>query len=160
MLSTILNDTVRDANRLFNSAFGPMGQPIASGGPVGRMPGVNLWRTSDHCVAEMELPGYRMEDLEVLVTEDTLTVCGQRQPTHPEEATVLRAERSPIRFERSIPMPVAVDADHAEATLESGVLRVTLPIAASARPQRIAIRSGDAESSQSLPDAGEATAQA
>jgi len=127
MLSTILNDTVRDANRLFNSAFGPMGQPIASGGPVGRMPGVNLWRTSDHCVAEMELPGYRMEDLEVLVLLrehgfDTKTKVELREGTidlGERVAVVGRVRRSAVRegtggSYRQPPQQIALEApdDH------------------------------------------------
>jgi HSP20 family protein len=106
-------------------------------------PGLNLWRDAEAIVAEAEVPGFRAQDVEVTVTDDTLTVRGTRSAGVPENAVAIRVERSVSRFERSVRLPAPVDADAVSATLTDGVLRVTMPLAAAARPRRIEVRALD-----------------
>jgi len=124
-----------EMDRLFNMVGGS-----AAGEPRGgAWPGLNVWRSTEDLVVETEIPGFRREDIEVLATEDTLTIRGRREPTAPEGATALRIERSVNRFERSVRLPVVVDPNGVTATVTDGVLRVALPIGEAARPRRIEV---------------------
>ena len=102
-------------------------------------PALNVWRDRDDLVVEAEIPGFRL--LEVLATEDTLTLRGERTVGRPQNATALRLERSVNRFERSLRLPVEIDADRVTASLDDGVLRITLPVAEAARPRRVTVTS-------------------
>jgi HSP20 family protein len=145
----------REMDRLFDAAG--LQDPSALAGRSVRWPGLNIWREGDTIVAEAEIPGYRPEDIEVTATEDTLTIRGQRQTAMPEQVTPLRTERSVSRFERSVRLPVEVEADGIEATLADGVLRVTMPVAEAARPRRVQVRQfASGPSREALPAGTEA----
>ncbi len=145
MLTTMFpNSTLdrlsREMDRLMRSSLAATPQrPHARSTPA-----LNLWREGDTIVAEAELPGFQMHDIEVLVNEDVLTIRGRRESQAPEGATPLRCERSLTRFERTVRMPLALDADNAEATLKDGVLRLTLPLAEQARARRIEVKASPA----------------
>jgi len=135
--NSVFGQIARDMDRLFESvATRPMVDSASR-----TWPGMNVWRDGDDIVAEAEIPGFRMEDIEVLATEHMLTIRGQRRSSTPENATALRIERSVSRFERSLHLPVEIDPDRVRATLADGVLRVTLPVAEAARPRRVQIQS-------------------
>ena len=143
----IARDMARDMNSVFDfpiTAPAFAARPFAGGPFTGAgVPAINLWRTDDAFHAEAELPGYRMEDIEILTTEDSLTLRGTRQITTPENASVLRAERAAGAFERTVSLPVGIDVDRVGATLRDGVLRITLPLAAEVRPRRVSIQVQD-----------------
>jgi len=139
----------REMDRLFESAtpllpaIGSMLSPMAARNgslPSAFVPGLNAWRENDAVIVEAELPGFRMEDLEISVVDNELTLRGKRSLERPEGATPLRVERMLTTFERTLRLPVEIDTAKAEATLRDGVLRVTLPITERARPRRIEVR--------------------
>lgn len=104
------------------------------------LPAVNLWANENEAVVTAELPGVERADLTLTVVEQTLLMEGERKATEGiEEATVLREERSSVRFSRRIRLPYEVAHDAVSATLKNGVLRVTLPRHARTKPQTIAI---------------------
>lgn len=146
-LARVSREIARDMDRVFDfpmAAQAFVARPLASGPSADAgVPALNMWRTDDALHAEAELPGYRMDDIEILATEDTLTLRGTRQITTPENASVLRAERAAGAFERTISLPVAIDIDRVGATLRDGVLRITLPLAAEVRPRRVSIQVQD-----------------
>ncbi|HEB54377.1 MAG TPA: Hsp20/alpha crystallin family protein [bacterium] len=81
-----------------------------------------------HLEIRIELPGMDPEDIEIDVRDGALVVRGEKRS---EEATedegFYRTERSFGAFERVIPLPAEVDAEHTEATFKKGVLKVRLP---------------------------------
>jgi HSP20 family protein len=104
-------------------------------------PAVNLWEDDDFVYAEAELPGIRMEELEVTVTgANQLTIKGERKQLAPEKAEWHRQERGFGNFERTIDLPVSVDANKVEARLENGVLTVKMAKSPEARPRRITVK--------------------
>jgi HSP20 family protein len=105
-------------------------------------PGMNLWREADTIVAEAEVPGMTIDDLEVVASEDSVTIRGERRPLVPDKAAVLRSERPTGRFERTAHLPITIEPDEVKATLTNGVLRVVMPVARTARPRRIAVNAG------------------
>src|SRR5262249_35399311 len=99
----------RDLNR-FADGFGANGRRWP--GMAAAFPALNLWEDPDFVYAEAELPGLRLEDLEIYVTgSDQLTIKGSRKPFGPEKAVWRRQERGFGEFTRVLSLPVAVDAE-------------------------------------------------
>ena len=103
-------------------------------------PAINVWEDEEHLVAEAELPGVTMDDIEVLVTADQLTLRGKRAVAAPESARTLRRERMVGSFERTIALPSDIDSEKVEARLAHGVLTITLPKAAAVKPRKVTVR--------------------
>lgn len=92
----------------------------------------------------IELPGMDMNDLEVLVSDDVMTIKGEKKIERQEEKKgYYLSERRFGSIYRTIPLPPGVDGDKAEASFKNGVLTVRLPQSPEAqeRVKRIAIRS-------------------
>ena len=107
---------------------------------VPEYPAVNIWEEDNDLFVEAEVPGMELQDLEIYVSQgNQLTIKGQRK--RPEvEGTWHRQERGFGEFSRVITLPVDVDAEHVEATLKHGVLKVRLPKAAQARVRKITVK--------------------
>lgn len=104
-------------------------------------PLVNLWEDANNFYAEAELPGLAQDQVEIYVTEgNQLTLQGERKPAELPQGTWHRQERGFGKFSRVLTLPAPVDADKVEARLTNGVLFVTLPKSASARPRQITVK--------------------
>ena len=83
-----------------------------------------------------ELPGIESKDLEVNVTDDELTIRGEK---HSERSSDEKGrqwtERTYGSFERSIPLPAEVDGEKAKSEFKNGLLRITLPKREGAKPR-------------------------
>lgn len=87
------------------------------------------------------VPGVTAEALNISLHDGILTISGEiSQPTH-ENARALLLERGYGKFQRSIRLPLAVDASAVEASIENGVLTLTLPKAPEAQPRQIPVKS-------------------
>lgn len=108
---------------------------------VGWTPALDLHQDKDSLFVHVELPGIKQEDVALSLHEGVLTLVGERRPeaAPAEKTTSLRNERVFGRFERSVTLPVPVDAARVSAAYENGVLTVTLPKAEAAKPRRIEI---------------------
>lgn len=94
---------------------------------------------------EASLPGMKPEDVQINLQNNVLTISGELQARREgEQGRYHLAERRTGRFSRSIALPVAVDADGADAVFEHGVLTLTLPKAEQARRKQITVRSQEA----------------
>ena len=91
-------------------------------------PAVDVFESKDRLVVVMEVPGLPPESLRVAYRERELVLAGERRArrTGPG-ATFHCLERPPGRFERTIPLDVAVDVARAKASLAGGILTVFLP---------------------------------
>jgi HSP20 family protein len=104
-------------------------------------PPVNLWEDDDFVYAEAELPGLKLADLEITVSaHNQLTLKGKREPTAPEKVEWHRQERGFGSFERTIELPVSVDAGKVEARLDSGVLTIKMAKSPAAKPKKIPVK--------------------
>jgi len=89
---------------------------------------VDMQETDDEVIVTATMPGIRMEDIEINLQGSTLTIRGEsREEREETTGTWHRRERKIGSVERRVLVPVAVDADRAEASLRDGVLRVRLP---------------------------------
>jgi HSP20 family protein len=91
-------------------------------------------------VLRAEVPGLTEKELDLQLTHDVLTVKGERRVQAPEGFSVHRQERRPFKFSRSFTLPERVDAETITASLEDGVLTVTLPKAPESRPRQITVK--------------------
>lgn len=99
--------------------------------------------TGDHVEVSIELPGMEMKDIEVSVTDDMLTVKGEKKIERKEEKKgYYLSERSYGAIYRTIPLPPGVDGEKAEASFRNGVLTIRLPQTpeAQARVKRIEVK--------------------
>lgn len=109
---------------------------------VGAFPAMNIWDDEGHVYAEAEVPGLKLDDLEVLVVGNELTLKGRRGNGKDQDGvTYHRRERGVGEFERTVRLPVEIDAANVTADLRDGVLLITMPKAESARPRRIEVKS-------------------
>jgi HSP20 family protein len=106
-------------------------------------PPVNAWEDDNYVYAEAELPGLKLADLEISVSGDNeLILKGTReQPALPEKAGWHRQERGFGGFERTLRLPVGVDANKVEARLENGVLTIQMAKRPEVKPRKIPVKS-------------------
>jgi HSP20 family protein len=129
-----LDEFARDVDRVFTALSA---QPTrAAAAPA--LP-VTLWHDEGNIYVEADVPGVADDQLELLAEGEQLTIRGTRAIDLPEGAEVLRAERAATQFERTLALPGEIDPDAVTASLDRGVLRITLPRAQSSRPRRIAV---------------------
>ena len=83
-----------------------------------------------------ELPGIESKNLDVNVTEDELTIRGEKcSERDSDEKGRHWTERTYGSFERTIPLPTEVDGEKAKSEFKNGVLRITLPKREGAKPR-------------------------
>lgn len=125
----------REMNRLFDEVY-------TSRRPYGGYPALNLWVGEDKQVITAELPGIRLDDLDINVLGNNLTISGEHSADDlPEDAEIHRQERLFGKFSRTIELPYPVEAGKVEAALEKGLLTIHLPRAEADKPKKIAVKS-------------------
>jgi HSP20 family protein len=125
-----------------NWLFTRWGEEGIRGFGAASYPPVNVWEEGDSAHVQAELPGMRLDDLEIFVTgNDQLTLKGERKPPAVAGSAVQhRQERGFGSFVRVLPLPFPVDAGHVEARLENGVLHIKLPKHEAAKPRKIVVK--------------------
>ena len=107
-------------------------------------PQVEVFERGGQLVVRADLPGLTKDDINIDITDDTLTIRGERREEREEdEEGYYRTERSYGSFYRSIPLPEGVNAENANATFRNGVLEVTMEAPQrESRSRRLEIREG------------------
>lgn len=129
-------------NRLFEDFETAFGRPVV--GQVSRRasgPRVQLQDRGESVALFADLPGLRLEDIDLSIEGEVVTLEATPQArTVPEGFTPLRLERKPAAVRWSFQLPYPVDAAAASAVLEQGRLSVTLPKAPEAKPRNIPVK--------------------
>jgi HSP20 family protein len=101
------------------------------------MPAIDVYDEENEVVVKAELPGINKEDLEVNITDHTVTITGEKKEEKKvERKDYYRHERSYGSFTRSIPLPEDVEIDRSKATFKEGVLEVRVPHSEEAKKKR------------------------
>ncbi len=126
-------------NRLFDDLLdhGPLRSGFDS--RPAAFPAMNVWEDADNVYVEAELPGTSMADIDIQLLDKQLTIKGRRDAVRGDGVTHHRRERYFGSFERELTIPIEIDAEKTRAELHDGVLTVTLPKAAAARPKSIKV---------------------
>ena len=106
-------------------------------------PAVDIFEREDGYLVDVELPGVRLEDIEITVEDGLLTIQGERKFAHEQFDRAHRVERRFGPFNRSISLPSHVKADTIDATVQDGVLMVRVPKTTEAHARRISVRPGN-----------------
>jgi HSP20 family protein len=129
-------DPFRDIDRLAAQLLGT--SPGSARVPLA-MP-MDLYRSGDHYVLHADLPGVDPDSVDVSVDGGILTVTAQRSERTEHDVQWLSSERFTGGYLRRLSLGQDI-----AATYQNGVLTVTLPVAARAKPRRIEISHGARE---------------
>ena len=102
---------------------------------------VDVREDGDHIYVEAELPGFKKEEVDVTLENQTLTISAERRDggDKPQEGEHLLRERRYTRFLRSFTLPPTVDEQTVNAKLSDGVLTVTLNKREESKPRKISV---------------------
>jgi len=101
-------------------------------------PPLDVQEDKDGFTINVELPGFKREDIDVSLHDGALVISGERKTETVKEGTeVHRQERYYGKFSRALTLPTAVAGDKVKAAYKEGVLTVTLPKAEEAKPRQI-----------------------
>jgi HSP20 family protein len=145
---------LRDAMRqMLQESFVPSGgsRYAWSGGSqaMARPLPLDVYATPDEAVVIAAVPGMSPEHLEITYTDNTLTLSGTvpsaAESEQGQNATWYLHELWAGQFQRTVTLPFEIDPAQAQATFEHGIVRITLPKAEWAKPQKIAIKAGSGQ---------------
>jgi HSP20 family protein len=121
------------------------GQRAGNGGQVqGWSPfGVDIREDGDHIYVEADMPGFRKEDVDITLENQTLTISAEKKQEHKQEGEKqgdwLLNERRYARFLRSFTLPPTVDDRKVDAKLQDGVLSIRLNKREETKPRKIQV---------------------
>jgi HSP20 family protein len=124
-----------------------------NGGLGGYIPAADVIVTDEHVTVAMDVPGLRVDDLEIELEHDVLTVRGKRDypySNNGETCAWQRMERGFGEFERSLQVPRGLDPDAIEASLDAGVLTVRIAKPERLKSKRVQIAAGAGERARQL----------
>lgn len=103
-------------------------------------PAVDILETEDALVLKADLPDVKVEDIDIRVENNTLSLRGHRKFEKDEAAKGWhRIERSYGEFTRSFTVPSSVDTEKVGADYQNGVLTISLPKKEAARPRQVKV---------------------
>lgn len=126
----------REIDRLFEDTFGRDGGSFT--------PAVDIKENDNEIRLELELPGLKPDQVEIMAENGVLTIRGEKRSERKEgeDNRYQVVERNYGTFVRTFQLPQGVDEDQIKAEFEHGVLTLTIPKAALPQPKRIQITGG------------------
>ncbi len=113
-----------------------IGRGTAAGGSY---PPVNIFQQGDDFVAVLEVPGVAKDDLAIEAKENTLRISGRKAIDYGEPTSIHRRERLSGVFDRTIALPIDINAEAVRAEYHDGVLALFIPRAEHEKPRTIKI---------------------
>lgn len=102
---------------------------------------IDVYQTPDKLVVKSTIAGVKPADIDISINNDMLTIRGKREASERiNEENYLIKECYWGGFSRSIILPVEVEAENVEASIDNGVLTVVLPKAKSAKQFSIKVK--------------------
>ena len=114
---------------------------VARPQPV-RIPAVSVRETEQAIVLEADLPGVSLDQVEITIDQDVLTLRGTVAPAAHDGYRLLHREYADAGFARSFTVPEGIDRQQVAAVVKNGVLTLTLPKQQATQPRRIAVQNG------------------
>ena len=153
-LRTPFEDVAVLQNRL-NSIFNEFARPAivneeqnGSTATASFVPPVDVYEDAQQVVLKLEVPGVKLEDLDIRLENQRLTVKGERRFEAEEKAENFhRIERRFGSFVRSFTLPQTVDTEAVNAAYDAGVLTISLTKKAEAKPKQVKIEVGSTQAS-------------
>ncbi len=125
--------------RLFRGSFNPE-RPEDALTTTSLAPPVDIYEDEHKITLKIEVPGIDEKDIDVRIEGNTLTVHGERKLEKEEkEENFRRVERHYGSFTRSFTLPGFVDPGRVSADYDKGMLKISLPKKAEAKPKQIKV---------------------
>ena len=125
----------RDINRLFEGSSGRQ-----NGFGETRFPLMDVSESEHGIIVRALLPGLSRDDVKISLHQNVLSISGERKPPEvPDNARVVRSERSAGRFQRTLRLRRPIQVDSVTAKLVDGVLTLSLPLQEEAKPRQIEV---------------------
>ena len=102
-------------------------------------PAVDILENENELLLKMDIPEVKLEDIQINLENQTLTVKGERKFEHQNSLGYHRIERSYGSFARSFTLPATVNTENVKADYKAGVLTITLPKKEMAKPRQIKV---------------------
>ncbi len=135
-LATLFNLN-QNLDQLLESPFAALGR---EGLQTAFAPALEVREDADAVSVAVELPGVERKDVSVTFHDGVLTIAGERKPEREvKPGELLRSERYYGRFKRQVGVSVPIETARLTAAYKDGVLTVSLPKSALAKPQTIDI---------------------
>jgi HSP20 family protein len=104
-------------------------------------PALDVFEDKDDLVVKAELPGMEKDNVEVNLTDHTLTIKGEkRKEEEVKEEKYYRSERSYGSFVRTLELPATVQVDKIKASFKNGILEIRMPKTEEAKTKEIKIK--------------------
>lgn len=127
-------------DRLFEDSFVRPSRGLAALGEVAA-PALNVYQTPTEVVLKAALSGLKPEDVSTDITGETLTIKGESKAEQEiKKEDYLYQERRYGAFSRSVVLPSGLKTDKAEATMEDGILTLTIPKVEEVKPKNISVK--------------------
>jgi len=140
-------------NRLFRETQGSSQDETLTSSSFA--PAVDVYEDEHNVTLKIEVPGIDEKDIDVRIESNTLTVHGERKIEKEEkEENYRRVERQYGSFTRTFNLPPTVDAEKVQADYDKGVLNITLPKKAEAKPKQIKVNVGQSAGQKTIESKG------
>lgn len=130
----------REIDRLFDD-FTRGFPALSTGGTAELLPNLDVTETDKQIEITAELPGLEEKDVQVNLSDNVLTIRGEKKAEKEEKDKTYRlVESSYGSFVRSLELPEGVNADAIKTSIDKGVLKVTVPKPAPAQVKKIDVK--------------------
>lgn len=127
----------REMMRLLDAVEGETSNDVGAG----VYPPINITQDHDNFYLHAEIPGIKPDELSVSAVRNRVSLAGARQIAREQErASYHRRERAEGSFNRTVTLPLEIDAGRVEAKYIDGILTLTLPKAEAAKPRQITVK--------------------
>jgi HSP20 family protein len=146
MTTLVRWDPIREMLQLQNAVDRLFEAELASTLPLWRQSGawmlpLDVIETDDEFIVKASIPGIHPDELDISLADNVLTIKGEiKSEEESEDVRYHLRERRFGMFQRSISLPVPVDANKVEAVYENGVLTLHIPKAEEVKPKHISIK--------------------
>jgi len=129
----------RQMLRVFDAVTGG---DIARGFSAGVFPPMNVTQDDDNFYVRAEVPGIKPADLSVSALRNRVSISGKREISEEKhDVSYHRKERAEGEWSRTVTLPGDVATDKVDARYSDGILTLTLPKTAEAKPRQITVAS-------------------
>lgn len=127
----------REMNRMFEGFAPTIGADLSE---MGFVPTAEMRETDDSVYLKLEVPGLEAKDLDIEVTEESISISGERKVEQKEETEGrVRSEFRYGKFVRRIPLPARIQSENVTAEYKDGILQLTLPKAADEKRKHVKV---------------------